>query len=593
VNGPSGNGRPQSAVPPGRHAGQGSAPDRPAGSYQGSRRSTQPNGAHQDRSGGRDATPPGGGPARPQDRPDPLTDPSYGRRPGSRPARSPQPRHGSPRPEAARYGGPPPAGYGDGTGGYPPGQFGGEGPGRGGDAHPGKEPTPRDGRYPRDEPGPSGDRYPRDEPSPSGDRRAGPGAYRGRRRSNGPGGPGGPPWSDASDDGYEDDRFVPGLGGPRYRDEDAGDGYPDDAYEDDGYDDGEDGGDGPGRPRRGRPSGRGARHRRSRWIAPLVAVIVILTPVVIGGVYAFNLYQSKYHPADYATAGTGQAIVEVQSGQTATAVGDRLVTLGVVASVRAFELAAEHSTNSRGLEPGFYRMHKHMKASLAFALLLNPAARIQDKITIPEGWRLSQIETALGARSGIPLADYQQALASPGSLGLPSYANGNPEGYLYPATYVVEPNMSAATVLQAMSNRFNQEAVSISLTAAAAQAHMTPAQVITVASLLQAEGGSISDYRKIARVILNRLAANMPLQFDSTVLYGLDQFGTTVTDKQIASNTPYNTYQHKGLPPRPIDSPGNSAIEAALHPASGNWLYFVASKNGVTRFSATLSGLTG
>ena len=135
---------------------------------------------------------------------------------------------------------------------------------------------------------------------------------------------------------------------------------------------------------------------------------------------------SKYHPADYTGGGTGQAIVQVQSGQTATQVGQRLVTLGVVKSLRAFELAAEHSTNSRGLEPGFYRMHRQMQATLAFALLLSPSARIEDKLTIPEGWRLSQIEAALGAKSGIPLADYQKALASPGSLGLPSYANGNP-----------------------------------------------------------------------------------------------------------------------------------------------------------------------
>ncbi len=315
--------------------------------------------------------------------------------------------------------------------------------------------------------------------------------------------------------------------------------------------------------------------------------------MVIGGVYTFNLYQNKYHPADYATGGTGQAIVQVQTGQSATAVGERLVTLGVVASVRAFELAAEHSTNSRGLEPGFYRVHKQMKASLAFALLLNPASRIQDKITIPEGWRISQIETALGARSGIPMADYQRALSNPGALGLPSYANGNPEGYLYPATYLVEPNMSATTVLQGMVNRFNQEAAAINLALAAQQAHSTQSQVIIVASLLQAEGGAIADYPKIARVIANRLAAGMPLQFDSTVLYGLGKFGTTVTYQQINSNTPYNTYKHQGLPPGPIDSPGNAAIQAALHPASGNWLYFVANKNGVTKFSNTLSGLGG
>ena len=339
----------------------------------------------------------------------------------------------------------------------------------------------------------------------------------------------------------------------------------------------------PGRPRR----------RRSRWIAPLVALVVILTPLVIGGIYVLHLYMSKYHPADYASGGTGQTIVQVQSGQTATAVGQRLVTLGVVASVRAFELAAEHSTNQRGLEPGFYRMHKQMKATLAFALLLSPAARIQDKITIPEGWRLSQTEAELAARSGIPAGNYKQALANPGSLGLPSYADGNPEGYLWPATYDVQPNMSATIVLQQMVASFNQEAAKIDLKTAAAQAHMTPAQVITVASLLQAEGGRLSDYPKISRVIANRLAVGMPLQFDSTVLYGLGQFGTTVTDRQIHSNTPYNTYLHKGLPPGPIDSPGNAAIEAALHPAAGNWLYFVTEKNGVTNFSSTLAGLGG
>ncbi len=439
--------------------------------------------------------------------------------------------------------------------------------------------------------------YPPDEPEP------GPGAYRGRRRGQASSaadapGPGrgrrddhvahhaeGPPWDEAypneaypneayQDDAYEDDRFVPGLGGPRHRDDDE-----------EGEDD--------GGKRRGPKAAGGTRRRRSRWIAPLVALVVILTPLVIGGVYAFHLYLTKYHPADYAGDGTGQTIVQVQSGQTATAVGQRLVTLGVVASVRAFELAAEHSTDQRGLEPGFYRMRKQMKATLAFALLLTPAARIQDKITIPEGWRISQTAAELAAKSGIPAADYQKALADPGSLGLPSYANGNPEGYLWPATYEVQPNMSAAIVLQQMVASFNQQAAKMNLTAAAAQAHMTAAQVITVASLLQAEGGRLSDYAKIARVIVNRLAAGMPLQFDSTVLYGLGQFGTTVTEQQIHSNTAYNTYLHKGLPPGPIDSPGTAAIEAALHPEAGNWLYFVTEKNGVTNFSSTLAGLGG
>ncbi len=467
-----------------------------------------------------------------------------------------------------------------------------------------------DHRYQSGDPSRSDSRDQRD------DRTAEPGRYRGRRRNNGPApedyagftegaahyteGPGGLPWSgsrgapdtlggpgapdDYTDeygsknaDDYEDDRFVPGLGAPRYRDEDG------EVYKDGGYDNGG-GGDG----RRGR-SGRGPKRRRSRWIAPLIAVAVIFTPVVIGAVYAFNLYQSKYHPADYATGGTGQAIVQVQTGQTATAVGERLVTLGVVASVRAFELAAEHSTNSHGLEPGFYRVHKQMKASLAFALLLNPSARVQIKITIPEGWRLSQILAALGARSGIPLADYQKAVSGPAALGLPSYSGGKPEGYLFPATYEVQPNQTATTVLQAMVQRFDQEAVGINLPQAAASAHMTPSQAIIVASLIQAEGGSTSYYPQIARVIYNRLAQNMALQLDSTVMYGLNTFGIIASDQQLQSTSRYNTYKYKGLPPGPIDSPGSAAIQAALHPASGNDLYFVTvnPKTGLTEFTAS------
>jgi UPF0755 protein len=450
---------------------------------------------------------------------------------------------------------------------------GGPYPGRPGDgAYPGdgryagRERYPSDGGYPGDgsysgegryaEPGPhrGEDRYagdPRRAPGENYDRAAGPAE--------------GPPWED---DGYDDNRFVPGLSGPP---DDPGDGR---------------------RGRRGGSSGRGGKRGRSR-VAVLIAVLVILTPVVVGAFFAFRFVQGKYFPADYSTAGTGQVVVQVQPGQTATSVAPRLVSLGVVASSRAFVLAAEHSPNQTGLEPGLYRLHKQMKASLAYALMLSPSSRVQNKITIPEGWRVSQILAALGAHSGIPAADFQKALSDPGSLGLPSYANGKPEGYLFPATYDIQPNMTATAVLQTMVQQFNSYAASINLTKAAAAANLTPSQLVTVASLLQAEGGRLSDYPKIARVVYNRLAAGMPLQFDSTVFYGLGEFGTAATNAQLQSTSPYNTYKYKGLPPGPIDSPGNAAFQAALHPAAGNWLYFVSSKNGVTKFSSTLAGLGG
>jgi UPF0755 protein len=387
---------------------------------------------------------------------------------------------------------------------------------------------------------------------------------------------------DGGEDDYDDrydtgDRFVPGFGD--YGDED----------------------DEPDRPARGRsarrarersrgPNGpRPPRRRRLRWIAPLVALLVILIPLGIGGSYVYSLYQNKYHPADYSGAGTGYIVVQVTSGETPTGLAPQLARLGVVASSRAFVLAAEHSSNPNGLLPGFYGMHLRMKASLAYTLLLNQKNLVQVTVTIPEGWRLSQIVAYLGAKSGLPASAYQAILKNPAQLHLPAYANGKAEGYLFPATYEVVPHESALGVLSGMVQRFEQEATQLNLPTAAKQAHLTESQGIIMASLVEAEGGRTSDYPKIARVIYNRLAQKIPLELDSTVLYGLNAYGIIASDQQLNSSSPYNTYKHQGLTPGPIDNPGAAAIQAVLHPAAGNWIYFVTvnPKTGETLFTAS------
>ncbi len=323
----------------------------------------------------------------------------------------------------------------------------------------------------------------------------------------------------------------------------------------------------------------------------MLGVLAILIPLGIGGFYAYRAINSHFFPPDYSGEGTGQVVAQIRPGDSATEVGDRLFTLGVVASVRAFVNAAEHSQRASALQPGFYRLHKQMSAILAFDLLLKPSSRVQIKVTIPEGWRESQIVTALGRSSGIPADDYKQALRHTAALGLPSYAHGNPEGYLFPATYEIQPGMTATGVLQAMVKAFDQEAASVGLSQAAARGHITAAQAIVVGSLAQAEGGKDSDFPKIARVIYNRLADGMPLELDSTVLYALHTYGILASDQQLNVRSPYNTYRNKGLPPGPIDSPGDAAIRAALHPAQGNWLYFVTvnPKTKQTDFTSSVS----
>jgi len=393
------------------------------------------------------------------------------------------------------------------------------------------------------------------------------------------------------EDGYEGGgRFVPGFGD----DPDSEDDY---ARADRGGRRAHGGrrpdsrGGGRGTDSRGGGHGTGGRRprRRLRWIAPLAALLVIVIPLAVGASYAYSFYMGKYHPADYSGNGTGSVVVQVTSGDTPTSLGPKLTQRGVVASARAFVLAAEHSSNPAGLLPGFYGMRKQMKASLAYALLINPKNLVQVPVTIPEGWRLSQVLAWLGAKSGIPVSAYAKVLKHPASLGLPGYANGNPEGYLFPATYEVLPHETALGVLSGMVQRFNQEAAGVNLPAAARQVHLTQSQVIIMASLVQAEGGRLSDYPKIARVIYNRLAQGIPLQLDSTVLYGLNTYGILASDQQLNSPSPYNTYRHKGLTPGPIDSPGNAAIQAVLHPAAGNWIYFVTvnPKTGETKFTSS------
>jgi peptidoglycan lytic transglycosylase G len=370
-----------------------------------------------------------------------------------------------------------------------------------------------------------------------------------------------------------------------YGDEDLDRPYGRDDQDDDGFaraeGRGRPGGRGPGRPRR----------RGRRLSAPLIALLVLAVFLSAGGVVGYRFLRQYVIPPDYSGSGYSTVVVEVKQDQTATDVARTLFGLGVVASERAFVKAAEQSSQQRAIEPGFYRLHKHMQALLAFDMLLNPSSRVQIKISIPEGLRENQIIATLAAKSGIPVTDYRAALANPAALGLPSYANNRAEGYLFPATYPVQPKMTAAGVLRAMVAQFNAEATRIDLVATAHRVNLTPAEAIIVASLVQAEGGRISDYPKIARVIYNRLDSNMLLQLDSTVMYALNTYGILATNQQLQTPSPYNTYVHVGLPPGPIDSPGDAAINAALHPAQGNWLYFVTvnPKTGLTEFTASAS----
>ncbi|RSS79830.1 endolytic transglycosylase MltG [Streptomyces sp. WAC06614] len=208
------------------------------------------------------------------------------------------------------------------------------------------------------------------------------------------------------------------------------------------------------------------------------------------------------------------------------------------------------------------------------------------RLLIPEGWRAAQIYAAVDRELQVPPGSTAAAAKAAG-LNLPAEAKGNPEGFLFPATYPVTSRSTPASVLAQMVRTAHLTLASRAV-ALGSKAHgMTPYQTATVASIVQAEAETPADMGKVARVVHNRLARSMPLQMDSTLNYALNRstVDTTLDDTRIDS--PFNTYQRQGLPPTPIDSPGLAAMSAAVRPTPGDWLFFVTVKPGDTRFSRT------
>ena len=209
------------------------------------------------------------------------------------------------------------------------------------------------------------------------------------------------------------------------------------------------GGTGGGSGGKARKKGR----RRVRIILLAILTVFVLLIVAAGGV-GYHYYKTYIDPPDFSGPGTGTVVVQIKPGQFADQIGLTLASDGVVASARAFSNAAKASPQGNALEPGFYKVHKHMKASLALALLLKPSSRVQTKVTVPEGFRVAQIIALLGQKTG-NLKGYEQAIAHPADLGLPAFAHGKPEGYLFPATYEIPPKTTPAAVLKGMVTKFN------------------------------------------------------------------------------------------------------------------------------------------
>ncbi|PJJ03261.1 UPF0755 protein [Streptomyces sp. 2333.5] len=197
-------------------------------------------------------------------------------------------------------------------------------------------------------------------------------------------------------------------------------------------------------------------------------------------------------------------------------------------------------------------------------------------LTVQEGQRAGQIYAAADKALKLPAGSTAKA-AKRAHLKLPDDAQGNPEGYLYPATYPVSSDTTPASLLSYMATTAGRHL---------ADDGISSYRTVVIASIVQAEADRPADMGKVARVITNRLAHHMPLQMDSTLNYALHRSTLRTSHADTRLHSPYNTYRNQGLPPTPIDSPGADALKAAGAPPAGDWLYFVTVTPGDTRFTA-------
>jgi UPF0755 protein len=338
------------------------------------------------------------------------------------------------------------------------------------------------------------------------------------------------------------------------------------------------------------------RRGRRGGLKSCLALIVVAALLVAGGVAAFSFGKDKIDallapPPDYTGEGTGKVLFEVKRGDTVSQIGRNLKSQGVVKSVDAFSDAAKDNADAQDIQVGFYELRKQLPAADALELLVDPDNLVQASVTIPEGLRVSDILPRLAKATDIPLAKFKAAVKDAQGIGLPSYAKGNAEGYLFPATYAFPPTADATEVLAAMVKRWRQAADEADLEGAADKLGYTPGELMIIASLVESEANRDQDRGKVARVIYNRLetdATDKRLQIDATVNYALGRnLGLGLTSEDLDVDSPYNTRKYPGLPPTPIEAPGDQAIEAAADPTPGNWIYYVTVDldTGETRFT--------
>lgn len=319
-----------------------------------------------------------------------------------------------------------------------------------------------------------------------------------------------------------------------------------------------------------------------------VIVLVLLLGLTGAGLGALRWWRSANRPVVSGGTSSGGALrVSVPKGASAASVGKTLEARGVIRSARAWRLVIARSDPV--IQPGVYDLSPREAPSQILRHLVDGDVAT-NRATFPEGFTLRQIARRLQTR-GI-LANENDFLALVTTRGNTLQASfplpANLEGYLFPDTYKFPVGDSAPEIAQRMVDNFDRR-VAQSKSEALRRNRRALAEIVTIASLIEREAQVPGDRARIAGVIYNRLARDMPLQIDATVQYAQGFHKTRLLFRDLEVDSPYNTYKVRGLPPGPICSPGMASLEAALAPERSSFLYYVARRDGSHVFGRTLS----
>ena len=329
------------------------------------------------------------------------------------------------------------------------------------------------------------------------------------------------------------------------------------------------------------PPGAKAPHSLRGRIASLLAILLAAALIW----FLVQLFQP------FSGSGHGAVTVTIPAHSSSSQVGELLQKEGVISSSFFFELRATLAGERSDLRPGRYHLKLGMSYGDALTILTKvPKPAKVTNLTITEGRTRHQIDVLLrsqGMRGSYLAATRRSRLLAPARYGAPR-RTPSLEGFLFPSTYQVRDPIKISALVADQLKTFRQRFRVVNLRHARSK-HLTPYDVLIIASMVEAESATAHDRPLVASVIYNRLAAGMPLQIDATTRYATGNYTRPLTVSQLNSSSPYNTRIHKGLPPTPIDNPGMASIQAAAHPAATRYLYFVVKPcgNGEQAFTSS------